>query len=406
MEFLRQSDTFFLSTYHPVKGADASHRGGFPGFIRVPNETQISWPDYSGNGMFMSLGNIVVNPIAGILVINFETGKALQISGEASINFHESSPGSDVLDHAERTVNLKVKKAIEHGHYSPYHFKLLDYSPYNPNLSNSHAEDSLEGEELELVDVIQETHDVKTFVFRAKYPVKYQAGMYASFYIKIGEQKVVRTWTISSSPQLQTDASCAIDTKTIPSTSSTFSITVKRKDTGLVSKYIHDMLKKGTDIRSWFRLQAIAGDFTPSLVKKKPAKAIMFAGGIGITPLRSMIRSIFKNSMAEIAEIVLVYIVQTEKDVAFSEELSQLRSKMPHLKVHLILTRTQSSEKLFTPDVHNERLSIAWMKTHLPNVHDYEVFLCGPESFMQAVIGILSEMKFGLDNLYLERFNF
>lgn len=79
------ADTFFLATSHPVRGADASHRGGPPGFVRRLSPTRLSWPDYPGNNMFNSLGNLAVNPRCGLLFIDFATGAALQLRGRAEV---------------------------------------------------------------------------------------------------------------------------------------------------------------------------------------------------------------------------------------------------------------------------------------------------------------------------------
>ncbi len=78
--------SFFIATAHPEKGADASHRGGPPGFARVEGDT-ISWPDYQGNNMFNTIGNLLVNPKCGLLFIDFEGGASLQIEGTASVQW-------------------------------------------------------------------------------------------------------------------------------------------------------------------------------------------------------------------------------------------------------------------------------------------------------------------------------
>src|SRR5262245_27856094 len=61
-QWIRNADTFFIATHHPEGGADASHRGGHPGFVRVLSAHRLMWPDYAGNTMFQSLGNIAANP--------------------------------------------------------------------------------------------------------------------------------------------------------------------------------------------------------------------------------------------------------------------------------------------------------------------------------------------------------
>ena len=76
--WIANADTFFLATSHPTRGSDASHRGGPPGFVSVDSPTRLSWPDYPGNNMFNSLGNLAVNPRCGLLFVDFEHHRALQ----------------------------------------------------------------------------------------------------------------------------------------------------------------------------------------------------------------------------------------------------------------------------------------------------------------------------------------
>jgi hypothetical protein len=80
------ADTFFLGTTHPTRGADASHRGGPPGFVRVDGD-QLWWPDYPGNNMFNSMGNIQVDPTTSLLFVDFATGDTLHLSGTATIEW-------------------------------------------------------------------------------------------------------------------------------------------------------------------------------------------------------------------------------------------------------------------------------------------------------------------------------
>ena len=88
---MSSADTFFLGTQHPDRGADASHKGGDPGFVRVEG-TDVLWPDYAGNNMFNSLGNLAVDPRAALLFIDFDTGGVLQLSGTAELEWRSADP--------------------------------------------------------------------------------------------------------------------------------------------------------------------------------------------------------------------------------------------------------------------------------------------------------------------------
>ncbi|WP_279582457.1 pyridoxamine 5'-phosphate oxidase family protein [Fodinicola feengrottensis] len=84
---IQQSDTFFLGTTHQrARGVDTSHRGGEPGFVRV-EESHVWWPDYPGNNLFNSLGNLAVDDTASLLFLDFGTGLTLHLSGTAAIDW-------------------------------------------------------------------------------------------------------------------------------------------------------------------------------------------------------------------------------------------------------------------------------------------------------------------------------
>ena len=90
----RGADTFFLGTVNPERGADASHRGGPAGFVRLDGTTGLWWPDYQGNNLFNSLGNLAIDPEAALLFFSFRDGRALQLSGTASVEWdHAGEPG-------------------------------------------------------------------------------------------------------------------------------------------------------------------------------------------------------------------------------------------------------------------------------------------------------------------------
>jgi predicted pyridoxine 5'-phosphate oxidase superfamily flavin-nucleotide-binding protein len=102
---IANADTFFLGTIHPTRGADASHRGGPPGFVHVDGD-RLWWPDYPGNNMFNSFGNLAVDPSAALLFIDFDTGTTLHVSGTAAV---EWVTPSDIDGGTGRRVNLTVE---------------------------------------------------------------------------------------------------------------------------------------------------------------------------------------------------------------------------------------------------------------------------------------------------------
>ncbi|MEV6541583.1 pyridoxamine 5'-phosphate oxidase family protein [Streptomyces sp. NPDC051665] len=121
-EFIAAADTFFLATVHE-HGADASHRGGNPGFVQATSPHELTWPDYAGNAMFLSLGNLLADPRAGLLFLDWTTGTTLQLTGEARPEF-----GAD----GERRVRFAVTEVVETAAALPLRWSAPEYSPANP----------------------------------------------------------------------------------------------------------------------------------------------------------------------------------------------------------------------------------------------------------------------------------
>ena len=128
--WLQQVDTFFIASVHPQRGADASHRGGFPGFLQVLDARHLAFPDYAGNMMFQTLGNLVVNPHVGLLFVNFETGDILQLTGTAHITWQEGQ--ITTLTGAERLITFEMEEGREILAGCPLRGQLAGYSPFIP----------------------------------------------------------------------------------------------------------------------------------------------------------------------------------------------------------------------------------------------------------------------------------
>jgi len=83
---IRAADTFFLGTTNSERGSDSSHRGGPPGFVRMDGG-RLCWPDYPGNNLFNSFGNLAVDPTAALLFLDFSSGRTLHLSGTAEVEW-------------------------------------------------------------------------------------------------------------------------------------------------------------------------------------------------------------------------------------------------------------------------------------------------------------------------------
>ncbi|MEQ1505008.1 MAG: pyridoxamine 5'-phosphate oxidase family protein [Myxococcota bacterium] len=139
---LRRADTLFVATVSadptgadPFEGADVSHRGGRPGFVRVAYDgdgTTVSLPDFPGNNAFDTLGNLAVDPRAGVAVLDPATGDLLQLTGVADVEWRSDAvPGVDRVLRFRPTGGRWRRSAVPlrwtGGEASPHSGKMGDW---------------------------------------------------------------------------------------------------------------------------------------------------------------------------------------------------------------------------------------------------------------------------------------
>jgi len=134
ISLLENTDTFFVTSAHPNRGVDASHRGGQPGFIQVLNNRLLRIPDYAGNNMFNTLGNFHSYPYAGLVIIDHQANRLLQLTGTTETEWHLSDPNDD--SSTKRHWTFEITAWQERTIPSDIDWEFLDYSPHNPQRHN------------------------------------------------------------------------------------------------------------------------------------------------------------------------------------------------------------------------------------------------------------------------------
>ncbi|MBW4443370.1 MAG: pyridoxamine 5'-phosphate oxidase family protein [Plectolyngbya sp. WJT66-NPBG17] len=133
--WIASADTLFVTSAHPTRGVDASHRGGNPGFVEILNDRSLRIPDYAGNSMFNTLGNLLVNPQAGLLFLDFDRSRTLQLTGQATIQWHLDR-SIEATGGTHRYWDFAIEQWLETELPQSLHWKFLDYSPHNPITAN------------------------------------------------------------------------------------------------------------------------------------------------------------------------------------------------------------------------------------------------------------------------------
>lgn len=129
---IAKADTFFVATSSgsiadATGGADISHRGGRVGFVRIDGDV-LSIPDYRGNRYFNTLGNLVIEPRAALLFIDFESGDVLQLQGDANIDWRVEDDAT-APDGAERLWRFNISRGWLRRGALPYRWSFREFSP-------------------------------------------------------------------------------------------------------------------------------------------------------------------------------------------------------------------------------------------------------------------------------------
>ncbi len=130
---ITSSDNFYIASHHaedrelPSNGADVSHRGGEPGFVRLLDANTLQFPDYPGNNHFNTFGNLLLNPRAGITFVDFQRGDLLFLTGHAEIIW--DGPDVDTVPGAQRLVRFTMAQGRRVAEAVPIRWDFLSYSP-------------------------------------------------------------------------------------------------------------------------------------------------------------------------------------------------------------------------------------------------------------------------------------
>ncbi|WP_174874049.1 hybrid-cluster NAD(P)-dependent oxidoreductase [Vogesella oryzae] len=234
---------------------------------------------------------------------------------------------------------------------------------------------------LQCVSVHDETHDVRTFTFRAV-PARrfaYLPGQFLTLELAIGGQSVNRCYTLSSSP-------------TRPDT---VSITVKRVPGGQVSNWLHDNLQPGMNVS----VLGPSGEF--SFAHAPAAKYLFLSAGSGITPLMSMSRAM--GDLGGNIDVAFVHSARSPADLIFRHELVQLaRARSGFRQAAIVQSRHPEPEWSGLEG----RLDIAALERLVPDFRQREVFCCGPAPYMTGTRELLQAAGFDMQHYHEESFNF
>ncbi|RDH86071.1 MAG: hypothetical protein DIZ80_00965 [endosymbiont of Galathealinum brachiosum] len=359
INIIENADTFFVSSAHPDHGNDVSHRGGKPGFIQIINNSQLRIPDYPGNSMFNTLGNFDVNPNAGLVFIDFINKKILQLTGQAKVLWHIEdtdieTAGTlrywqfDIESWRESTIDFDIE------------WEYLDASPHNPEITSNQT---IENKTLNLtVDkIIQQSDRVKSFILTSddKLP-EFKAGAHLEITLN-NDQNLIRHYSILSNPDNLNHYEIAV---------------LEQAESRGGSHAMHHLVKQGDILNC-----SIPKNEFP--VYTNAEHTILIAGGIGITPILSMLESLESQNKS----YEFHYTVKTLSDFIYIDRIKAIAGNRC---------------SFYTSAKKNSRLNLDILLTK-PDKGTH-VYVCGPVRLINAIREVSEINNWNKANVHFENF--
>ena len=405
-QIITRADNFYIATHYSddsgdsIHGTDVSHRGGRPGFVRIENDQTITFPDYSGNQHFNTIGNLMMNPLAGLLFIDFELGDLLYLTCKAEVIW--DSEALHAFDGAERLVRFTLDEGILIENAMPIRWNFLEYSPSLEKTGSwEEATEALsarkKGNTYNQYQVVRAEPESKTITSYYLQPTDggdihcHKAGQFLPVEIQPpGVEKLInRTYTISNAPN-----------------GSYYRLSIKREPPlkpdlppGITSGYFHDHVKPGTKIRA----MSPRGKFTLDDSGTRPV--VLISGGVGITPLISMLEQLDKDSKGCgcSRQVWFIHGTRNSEVHAFGDYVRKLANNWSCLRAHVRYSRPLDSDIEGKDYDSIGHVDIDLLKSLL-SLDDYEFYLCGPISFIKSVYDGLKSITIAEERIHYEFF--
>jgi len=235
-------------------------------------------------------------------------------------------------------------------------------------------------------DIINETKDAVTLCFKNGNffkKLKYKPGQFLTINTVIDNKTHKRAYSFSSSPEEDKD----------------LKITIKRVENGLVSNYIHDKIRVGDKIK----VNNPSGSFFIEPMPHLQRQYVLFAGGSGITPMFSIVKSIL--SVEKNSNILLIYANQNAHSIIFHEAIQDLETKYSQkLKVEHILAHNTIEKANYNAGLLTGDLLASFFAKHNLTFVNHTYMICGPNGYMEKAKALLKDQGVPRNQIQIEVF--
>ncbi|MGH8386773.1 MAG: pyridoxamine 5'-phosphate oxidase family protein [Pseudomonas sp.] len=392
---IAEADTLFVASYVDIDGersVDVSHRGGQAGFVKVEGN-QLTIPDFAGNLFFNTLGNLRVNPRAGLLFIDFSSGELLHLTGRTEIILE--GPQVEAFQGAERLWTFHVEHIVRRPAALALRWRFDGVSPTSLltgtwEQAAARLQAKALGDQwrpLRVVRIEAESHNIRSIYLEpadgAGLPL-FHAGQHLPLRFHIEGEVHIRTYSLSSAPS-----------------DDFFRISVKRD--GRVSSHLHEQVQVGDVLEA----RAPQGHFTVAPHERRPL--VLLAAGVGITPLLSMLREVVYQGLRtrHIRPTLFLQSSRALADQPFRSELDRLLDNAGDaVRVIRLLSQPEPEAREGDDFDLPGRINVELLKDLL-EVEDYDqvdFVVCGPGSFTQALYDGLRELDVRDARIHAETF--
>lgn len=386
---IEAADTLFVASYvehaDGQRSVDVSHRGGRAGFVKVEGN-RLTIPDYAGNLHFNTLGNLLVNPRAGLLFVDYASGDVLQLSGRTELLL--DSPLTEAFEGAERLWVLEVEQVVrrpaavslrwDFEAYAPTSLATGTWAEAQQRLQQAQRQQDWLGWRVSRVE--QESRDIRSFYLQPAdgSAITFAPGQHIPLRLPLDAQStVIRTYSLSSAP-------------------SDGYLRISVKQQGAASRYLHEQVGVGDVLH----VRQPMGSFKLDSSSERPL--VLIAAGVGITPLLAMLRE--QLALSAMRPIYLFQGARSLAELPFGQELSALQQQAGgRLHLYRALSQPEAQAVLGQGFEMAGRLGIEQIKARLA-LDDYDFYVCGPASFTQDIYDGLRRLSVTDARIHAEAF--
>lgn len=403
-EIVRRSDTFFIAsaspgagTDDPVEGADVNHRGGRPGFVlieRPEGRSVLTFPDFVGNSAFNTLGNIALNPRAGLLFTDFATGDLVTLTGRAEVIWDD--PEQRDFTGAERLVRIHVEEARLLVAALPWSWTASQVSSQVVGTGDWQAVELAKraraqvstDRHFRVARVREESQSVRSLELEPDDGggiASYEPGQFLTVAVRLpgAEEVARRTYSLSRIAGAHA-----------------YRISVRRAREGAVSAFLHEA-EVGTEVL----VRGPGGTFRLDPYSRRPV--LLIGGGVGITPLLPMVEFLSGGTDDRLRfpdrPVYVIHAVRNGADHPFRADLQRLAQTRGNLRCVFAYSAPRAQDRAGADYQVAVRLDRSVLRALLP-LDTYDAYLCGPPAFVQAVYDALISLGVDDERIFSEAF--